>query len=371
MRKKEFLSLDPETRVTGWVKYLINNDEFGFIEPDHEEGRKHVEFTYHQIGWDGPGFPYIPVNERVEFSTCSWDDGTVRAIRITKPGGENFRLSDAELKELEEMRQKALEKQQQQQQQREEAQEKAKKAAEQQKEGGDAENEKKEKVKTEKTSNQKTKKKVALPSYMTYVKSERLEIILPARPRPEGMETLTGIVVDYNLPSLKGILQPVAGPEGGEKKELLQFDISQLQCEGFRAVEQWKKVEFSRVEKNGETKAGYVTSVGNHVIDFDETAMLQRERFLIEAHRQRMMKRSRNTPPVPIHRRPPGSRKNHTRTWMGPMPFPIGMPPFPPMMMGMPFPMMDMPPPFFPGPPGGFMPPPFPGPGHFQQFMPY
>ena len=68
------------------------------------------------------------------------------------------------------------------------------------------------------------------------------EIILQAKPRPEGLETLSGVVVDYNLPSLKGILQPVSGSEGGENKELLQFDITQLQCEGFRAVNKWTKV---------------------------------------------------------------------------------------------------------------------------------
>ena len=77
-----------------------------------------------------------------------------------------------------------------------------------------------------------------------YIRIYFFKVTLPARPRKEGLETLVGIVVDYNLPSLKGILQPLSGPEGGRYKDLLQFDISELQCEGFRGVDKWQKVSF-------------------------------------------------------------------------------------------------------------------------------
>jgi len=333
---KEVLGLDPLHRFTGWVKYLTNHDEFGYIEPNHAQGRQHVEFTYHQIAWEGPGFPYVPVNTPVEFSSCAWDDGTVRAIRVTKIGGEAFRLSEKEMKEYEEMKKQETE----------------------------AIQMRKEKEASENTS---IKKEIARP-VVTY-KPIPSEVTLPARPRKEGLETLVGIVVDYNLPSLKGILQPLSGPEGGRYKDLLQFDISELQCEGFRGVDKWQKVEFSRVVQNDHPRATFVTALGNKLINFDERNLLQREQWLIQAHQQRMVKRNAENR---MHFNA-NSRKHSTRTWMGNiMPFPIGMPPFPPPMMAMPpfHPMMDMPPPFFgdPSMPPYFPPPPFP---NFQQFMPY
>jgi len=211
------------------------------------------------------------------------------------------------------------------------------------------------------------KKEIARPLLHRPIPSN---VDLPAKPRAEDMETSVGIVVDYNLPSLKGILQPVHGPEGGEHKDLLQFDISQLQCEGFRGVDKWQKVEFTRVVKNERAMAKFVTAVGNKLINFDEKRLLQRERWLIQAHQQRMTKRN-------LENRiyfNDNSRKHNTRTWMGNiMPFPIGMPPFPAPMMAMPphmGGMMDMPPPFFGDPSmAPYFPPPFPG--AFQQFMPY
>jgi len=71
-------------KLTGWVKYLTNYDEIGDIEPNHAQGRQHVEFTYHQNPWEDPGFLYVPVNTPVEFSSCALDDGTVRAIRTNQ-----------------------------------------------------------------------------------------------------------------------------------------------------------------------------------------------------------------------------------------------------------------------------------------------
>jgi len=332
--EKEVLNFDPEARVTGWVKYLTNHDEFGYIEPNHPDGKKHVEFTYHQIAWKGPGFPHVKVNEPVEFSTCSWDDGTVRAIRVTKPGGEYFRLSEQELKDYEEMKKNAARAQNQQNPQNVEMKEK-------------------EDVET---------KAEPVKPVANVVPEEFVD--LPARERKDGCETLIGVVVDYNLPSLKGILQPLGGPEGGEHKELLQFDVGELQCEGFRGVKKWQKVEFSRVEKDRHSRAVHVTAIGNKLINFNEKDLLQRERWLIQAHRQRMMKRTAENP---------AARKQNTRTWMGNvMPFPIGMPPFPPPMMAMPPfpPMMDMPHPPYMGDHFNpyFHPMPYPG---FQQFMPY
>merc|ERR1719394_1060361 len=122
------------------------------------------------------------------------------------------------------------------------------------------------------------------------------DLDIPAPPRPDGMELLRGVIVDYNLPSLKGILQPLTGPDGGEHKDLLQFDISQLQCEGFRAVNKWTVVEYSRVEENDIARAMYITAENNKLINFDEDNFMERERNLLLAHRYRMLKRTRHNP---------------------------------------------------------------------------
>jgi len=317
LEEKKTLPIDPIKTVTGWIKFLTSNNEFGYIEPDDPEGFQHVEFTYHQIAWEGAGFPFVPVGTPIEFRTCAWDDGTVRAIKITHPEGDHFMLGADDLAEYE------------------------KTMAEHQPPNAD---EKQAAMKVEEEN---------LPFQ---------DLDIPAPPRPNTLEKLLGFVVDYNLPSLKGILQPLSGAEGGELKELLQFDISQLQCEGFRAIGKWTIVEYSRVVKDEHPRAEYITAVDNMLINFDEKSFVERETNLIFAHRHRMVTRTRNNP---------GARKQNTRTWMGNiMPFPIGMPPFPPPMMNMPPfpPMMDCPPPFYGGD-MGFYPPPFPP--FSQSFMPY
>jgi len=245
--EKENLEINPLAEYTGWVKSITDNGEFGYIESNDPTGKRHVEFTYHQIDWQGPGFPTLEINQKVQFSTCSWDDGTVRAIKITQVGGDPFKLDEnsPEYKEIV-----------------------------------------KPKIKKQPLFGAPEPEPVKIEE-PRYIPSK---VPLQAPPRKAELDKLIGVIVDYNLPSLKGILQPLAGLPGGEICELLQFDVPALQCESFRAVKKWERVEFSRIVDNTKSKASYITGLNNTLIQFDETKLIEKEKWLLEAHQARTQK---------------------------------------------------------------------------------
>lgn len=320
------LDVDPVQKLRGWVKTLTNNDEFGYIQPNIPGSYRHIEFTYHQINWTGPGFPHIPLNEELEFSTCAWDDGTVRAIKISRVGGEPFELSPEEAAERERLVT------QRQGMGRTPPPTKKKEVE------ADIQVEVKSENATEtdgKISDSKKRKNESDDHPAKRKKTNNFDKPVPARPRPKSQRALLGIIVDFNLPSMKGILQPLRGIVGGNCKELLGFDMSSIQCDAFRGVDKWSTVEFTLVEgvtteakeEGAEPtkvpgKAEYVTSPGNQLIQFDESTLLQRESWMIEAHTMKY------TAPPAVNRGPQGN-------WQGNVhPFPgHGMPHFPPPMM--------------------------------------
>merc|ERR1712083_1057446 len=147
----------------------------------------------------------------------------------------------------------------------------------------------------------------------TRVKSE-VELRIKARERTT--KKLLGVVVYYSLPSASGILQPYAGKQGGDIKELLPFSINDLQCEGYRAVEKWTRVEFSFKKDNCQKKATQITQLNNTLIYFNSQDHEQNTKWLMHAHKERHERRNPN-------------RKTKTKTWMGSvLSFPVGIPPF-------------------------------------------
>jgi len=340
--EQNVMDIDPVAKFTGKVKMLTNNDEFGYIQPTIPGAYRHVEFTYHQINWVGCGLPRIPVNTEVEFSTCAWDDGTVRAIKISRIGGEPFEISPEELAERERLlsQRHSMTPIPQQKKEKKEIEADIQVEVKNEKESTDG----------EETNGESRKRKADAEEPQTKRKRiSKFDQPVPARPRPDHKRALLGIIVDFNLPSMKGILQPYQGHDGGDCKDLLPFDISALQCDGFRGVEKWSTVEFTLVpgEKDDDiSTAEYITSIENRLIQFDEENLLQRERLMIEAHGVRFaLKKARqieeqlrqaaqqyNSPHIMRSGHPP--RPQNGMGWRGKhMPYPPGMPHFPPPMM--------------------------------------
>jgi len=305
--EKSKLPVNPLKIQKGWIKLVTNNREFGFIEPRTTDCQ-HVEFTYHQIFWEGPGFPTIPANTEVEFRTCAWDDGTVRALKITAPHGEPFKLS-------------------------------------------------KEKLEENTAFDKKHPQHPPESAEEFPLKLPLLEDPLPRLVAKVPEDRIRGVVVDFHLPSMRGIIQPLADKSGGEQKGLYQFLQKDLQCEGFRAIEKWQTVEFTTGKRDNKAVATFITDESRMLINFDGNVLLQRERWLIEAHNRRLLRRSAK---MPANR-----RQGVYRNWAGTvMPFPIGMPPFPPTAMNpVAFPGGNYGPPFMGPPMMG------PGPGYHRGPM--